>query len=120
MIVFKHEAILSFVDRLIHDREFAEWFVAQSSQALSSYNLTPRDLQDVSEVLGSERHQPEVARALQPTLRLLVSLCDDADVGDDPRTIEHRFGGLERELQEARLRIAQARQVRPRPWWRFW
>jgi hypothetical protein len=119
MLVFKHEAILIFVDRLVRDREFAEWFVAGPEQALASYSLTTRDLRDVADVLDADRYQPELAQALQPTLRCLLGLIDEARLDDAPDRVPARCTRLSEELTATRERLSVAR-ARRRPWWKFW
>jgi hypothetical protein len=119
MLVFKHEAVVTFVDRLVRDREFAEWFVAGPEQALASYSLTSRDLRDVADVLDADRYQPALARALQPTVRCLLGLVDDARPDDSADVVLARCARLSEELVATRDRLSTARASR-RPWWKFW
>src|SRR5438046_1270758 len=118
MVVFKHEAILSFVDRLIHDQEFTEWFVARPAQALASHSLAARDLQDVVDVLATGRGDSHVARALQPTMQLLLVLSAEGNSGGGDT--EERYARLICELKAARERLVLARDKAGRHWWKFW
>ena len=120
MLVFKHEGLLAFVGRLTHDREFCEWFAAQPTGALASHGLAASDLQDLAAVLRSDRHQREIAEALQPTIQVMLNLIAAGDVGDEPSQTEERLALLDSELRAARERLAIARSHRPRPWWKFW
>jgi hypothetical protein len=118
-LVFKHEALLTFVGRLIRDREFAEWFVARPSEALASHGLTDRDVEDMADILATDRHNPRLARALLPTVSLLVDLieCDASPNG--PGELAQRIDRLTSELQRTSERLAVARSE-TRPWWQFW
>lgn len=120
MLVFKHEALLTFIDRLIHDREFAEWFVAEPEQSLRSYGLAAVDLQDVADVLVRDRGQPAIAGALQPTVQFLLGVVGEARGGDDPELVSRRFARFQVELTSTRERLAAASQPRVRRWWKFW
>ena len=120
MLVFKHEGVLAFVGRLVHDREFCEWYAAQPSQALASHGLAPCDLRDLAAILRTTRHQREVAAAMLPMIDLLLDVIDEADAGDAVSRPEQRLARLDAELQSVRERVAVARSQRPRPWWKFW
>ncbi|HVB96980.1 MAG TPA: hypothetical protein VNG11_04560 [Chloroflexota bacterium] len=120
MLVFKHEAVLTFVGRLVHDREFCEWFAAEPFQALSSHGLSVRDLEDLNDVLRTDRHQPEVAAAMQPLVEVLVKLFNDSRQGIAASTPDERISSLNAELHQVRDRLAVARRQPPRPWWKFW
>jgi hypothetical protein len=118
-LVFKHEALLTFVGRLIRDREFCEWFVDRPTQALSSHGLTERDVQDMADVLVSDRHRPRLAEALRPTVALLLDLieCEGQPASDD--IVATRIDQLHQELRLTSDRLAVAR-TEERPWWKFW
>lgn len=118
-LVFKHEAMLTFVGRLIRDREFSEWFVARPLQALASHGLSAHDLQDVADVVATDRRRPELARALQPTLALLLELIEAPGTVGESSDVAVRHARLATELQAAHDRLAAARAER-RPWWKFW
>jgi hypothetical protein len=118
-LVFKHEALLTFVGRLIRDREFSEWFVARPSQALASHGLTERDVQAMADVLASDRQRPRLAEALRPTVALLLELCEceRMPASDDSEAI--RMDRLHQELRLTSDRLVVAR-TEERPWWKFW
>lgn len=120
MLVFKHEVILTFVGRLIHDREFCEWFAAQPTLALASHGLAARDLQDLAAVLRTDRHQREIAVAMQPTVQVMLDFIEGGDSGGEAPSFEERLARLDSELRAARERLAVARAHHPRPWWKFW
>ncbi len=117
--VFKHEAVLAFVGRLVRDREFAEWFVARPTQALASHGLTDHDIREVAEVVRSERHEPHLARALQPTVAMLLACIEEATPSEDSLVFHDRYDRLDAELRATHDRLALARQA-VRPWWKFW
>ncbi|HVC34630.1 MAG TPA: hypothetical protein VNL16_14060 [Chloroflexota bacterium] len=119
MLVFKHEVLLAFVGRLNHDREFCEWFAAQPSRALASHGLVRRDLQDLAAILRTDRHQQEIAAALEPAVQVLLDLDEDAEDAGRGSTPEERLARLDAELRAVRDRLAVAR-TRRRPWWKFW
>lgn len=120
MLIFKHEVLLSFVGRLIHDREFCEWFATQPGQALASHNLSVRDLEDLASVLQTERQQPEVSAALQPMVGLLLDLAADAGTDPEGTRAAVRLERLRAEIDIARQRVRETRMRRSRPWWKFW
>jgi hypothetical protein len=117
-LVFKHEAILTFVGRLVHDREFAEWFVTRPAEALASHGLSARDLRDTTEILTSSRHRPELSRALLPTVLLLLEL-SQSPPSSGTAELADRVERLTTEIHLTSERIAVARSE-PRPWWKFW
>jgi hypothetical protein len=119
VIVFKHEALLAFMQRLVRDREFCEWFAAQPVSALASYGLAPRDLSDLVAVLHDARSQREIAAAMEPVVQSMLRIVEDAE-GPAPSDSCGRLRLLEEELQGARERVVAARRQRPRPWWQFW
>lgn len=116
MLVFKHDALLGFIDRLVRDREFAEWFVAHPDQALASFSLSVGDLRDICEVVEADRYERQFARALRPTMELLLELA----AGEPEGGVDERCARLRDELRSTRGRIAAARSERSRPWWKFW
>jgi hypothetical protein len=118
-LIFKHEAVLTFVGRMIHDREFAEWFAARPSQALASHGLSPQDVRDLADVLSSERRQRDLAVAMQPVVTTMLTLVDtDRDIeGSDEARLRGEL--LQAELIAARERVAATR-AQARPWWKFW
>lgn len=116
MLVFKHEAVLGFIDRLVRDPEFAEWFVVDPRQALASYSLAASDLGDVCDVVEAGRYQQHLARALRPTMELLREIAENPA----PDLVRERCGRLQDELRSTRGRVATAREERRRPWWKFW
>lgn len=120
MLVFKHESVLSFVGRLVNDREFCEWYAAQPSQALASHGLAPCDLRDLVAILRSTRSQRDMAAAMLPMIELLLDVCDEANASDGGSRPEQRLAKLDAELRSVRERVADARTRRPRPWWKFW
>ncbi len=120
MLVFKHESVLAFVGRLIHDREFCEWYVAQPSKALASHGLAPCDLRDLATILRTTRNQREVAAAMLPMIELLLDVIDEASFGDEASHPEQRLAKLDAELRSVRERVAEARTRHLRPWWKFW
>jgi hypothetical protein len=117
--VFKHEALLTFVGRLVRDREFSEWFAARPRGALASHGLTERDVRDVADVLAVERSRRAQARALQPTVATMLKLIDEGESSDDPVAAADRFARLDSELHAARTRLEEVRRS-ARPWWKFW
>lgn len=119
MLTFKHEAFLAFVERLLHDREFSEWFVSQPGEALATHSLSVQDLQEVNDVLQAERYEPNLSRALRPTLSLLLEVIREAHRPEDPNATRTRLARLEDELGATRLRVSEAR-TKSRPWWKFW
>lgn len=119
MLAFKHEGILAFVERLLRDREFSEWYVSRPTQALASHGLSSRDLADVDEVLRGNRFRPDLSQALRPTVQLLLQLAAEAGDTDQPEVIERRWERLDEQLRVTRQRVAEAR-ARNRPWWKFW
>lgn len=120
MLVFKHEGILTFVGRLVHDREFCEWFASQPTGALASHGLVARDLQDLAAVLRTDRRQRELATALQPVVETLVEIVAEADDDGQTSLPAERLERLDVELRAAQERLAYVRAQRPRPWWKFW
>ena len=120
VLVFKHEVLLTFVGRLIHDHEFCEWFATEPSSALASHGLAPRDVQDLAGVLRTDRRQREFSEALQPMVQVLLDLIDDAQADVGNSRAQDRLERLDLEIQSARERVADARTRRPRPWWKFW
>jgi hypothetical protein len=118
-LVFKHEAMLTFVGRLIRDREFSEWFVARPLQALASHGLSAHDLHDLADVVATDRRSPQLARALQPTVALLLELIEAPVTGAGSGDVAIRHAWLATELQAAHERLAAAR-AEARPWWKFW
>ncbi|HEX5418109.1 MAG TPA: hypothetical protein VFZ25_20835 [Chloroflexota bacterium] len=119
MLTLKHEAFLAFVERLLHDREFSEWFASQPRDALATHGLSARDLRDVDEILHAERYEPRFSRALQPTITLLLELLD-ADVRPEVgATPVQRWARLQDEIQRTRERVTEVRAT-SRPWWKFW
>ena len=120
MLVFKHESVLTFVGRLVHDREFCEWFATEPIAALSSHGLRVGDLEDVVDVLRSDRRQPEVAAAMQPLVEVLVQFINESRQGPWARTPDERISSLDMELHHVRDRLAVTRTQRVRPWWKFW
>ncbi len=118
--VFKHDAVLTFVGRLVRDREFSEWFVARPEQALASHGLTPADVHEVADVIQSESRHGQIAVALQPTIAFLVEMIDTARDDDPADQIAERCRRLNEEVQAAHDRLAEARARQPRPWWKFW
>jgi hypothetical protein len=120
VLVFKHEAVLTFVGRLLRDREFAEWFAARPDEALASHGLELQDLRQVADLVQSDRYRPELSRALQPTVQLLVGIVEAADGAESDLVAAARWQRLDDELRLARDRVAQARRQSARPWWKFW
>jgi hypothetical protein len=120
VLVFKHEGLLAFVGRLIRDREFCEWFVVQPRDALGSHGLEVRDLEDLAAVLRTDRHQRDVASALQPMIEALLNVIGEAESGDAISRPEERLERLDSELHSVRERLAVVRARQPRPWWKFW
>jgi diadenosine tetraphosphatase ApaH/serine/threonine PP2A family protein phosphatase len=120
VLVFKHEGVLAFVGRLVHDREFCEWYAAQPLQALASHGLDPHDLRDLAAILRSDRHHRDVAAALLPMVEVLLDVVEEAETGDATSRPEERLARIDSELQTARERVVVARARRPRPWWKFW
>jgi hypothetical protein len=118
-LVFKHEALLTFVGRLIHDREFCEWFVARPTQALSSHGLTQRDVQDMADVLASDRHRPRLSEALRPTVGLLLEMIEGERLAVSDDRLADRVDRINQELRLTSDRLAVARSEE-RPWWKFW
>jgi len=119
LLTLRHEAFLAFVGRLLHDREFSEWFASQPISALASHGLRGQDLRDVAEVLNSERYEAHLAHALRPTVALLIDMVENARPSEAPDAASARYARLEEELQTARVRVSSAR-ASTRPWWRFW
>ena len=117
-LVFKHEALLTFVGSLIRDREFSEWFVSQPTEALASHGLSDRDVQDMADVLTNDRHQPQLARALVPTVSLLLEVID-REASATSSDVTMWVDRLNAELQSTSNRLAIAR-TEARPWWKFW
>ncbi len=120
MLVFKHEGVLAFVDRLVHDHEFCEWYAAQPSQALASHGLAPQDLRDLIAILRSHRQHRDVAIALLPMIQVLLEVVEEAESGEGTSRPEERLARIDTELQIARERVVVARARQPRPWWKFW
>jgi hypothetical protein len=120
VLVFKHEAVLTFIGRLVHDREFCEWFASEPSDAMSSHGLTTRDLEDVADVLRTDRRQPEVAAAMCPMVDVLLRLIEESRQGHVASSPAERLSLLDSELRQVHERLAVARSYRMRPWWKFW
>jgi hypothetical protein len=118
-LVFKHEAVLTFMGRLVNDREFSEWFASRPAQALASHGLSIRDVQDVADVLSRERQQRHVAEALEPVVLTLLEVIDQGAVAEDSDAITQRFARLRTEFSDAHDRLAAARR-QSRPWWKIW
>ncbi len=118
-LVFRHEALLTFVGRLLRDREFSEWFAARPSQALASHGLSQRDVRDMADVLANERQRPRTARALLPTVNLFLELIATEPTANGSVDFDNRAGRLDAELQSTRERLVLARGE-SRSWWKFW
>lgn len=125
--MWKHEALLSFVDRIAHDSEFREWFVISPPEALASYGLGIRELRDLETVLTQERRQRELAEALRPLVRRLVEAAEvpaRSGLGSGYGDAIHQemYLRLTAEVDASRPRLAAAREAqrRRRPWWKFW
>jgi len=121
--MWRHEALLSFVDRIARDSEFREWYTTNPSEALASHGLRARELRDLEQVLAVERSQREVAEAMRPFVRLLAETANSTDGdGSADLTPELRFAQLTSEVGTLRARLAAAREAqrRRRPWWKFW
>lgn len=116
MLVFKHEAVLGFIDRLVRDPEFAEWFVTNPSEALASYSLEASDLREVEDVVETGRYEQQLAHALAPTVRLIREIAESSASSGTAA----RYRLLRDELHGTRERVAIARAARSRPWWKFW
>ena len=112
-MVFKHEAVLTFVGRLTRDREFCEWFAADPCQALGSHRLEVEDLRDVAAVLQSDHRRPDVSAAMRPMIDTLVRMIEDGGSSDEAAA--GRLACLDGEIQAVRERLAVARTQR-RPW----
>lgn len=119
MLTFKHEAFLVFVERLLHDREFSEWFASHPLQALAAHGLTVQDLRDVDEIVHAERYEPRLSRALQPTITLLLEILDAEERGSGEATPIQRWARLQDEIQRTHERVTEVRAT-SRPWWKFW
>ena len=119
MLTLKHEAFLAFIERLLHDREFSEWFASQPASALASHGLSSRDLHEVDDILGAERYEARLSRALRPTVALLIAMVDTESLPDPLDPVPDRFARLEEELRATRERVSDVRAT-TRPWWKFW
>ena len=115
--VWRHDAILTFVNRLTRDQEFREWFAESPSEALASYGLKESDLRYLARALRWETAQREVAGALLPFVEMLIEAAEghaqEADIA---------YARLTSKIDELKGQIpeAQARDRSARPWWKFW
>ena len=119
MLTFKHEAFLAFVERLLHDREFSEWFASQPAEAMATHGLSIQDLRDVDEILHAERYEPRLSRALQPTITMLLEILDTAEQERVDATPIQRWARLQDEIKRTHERVTEVRAT-SRPWWKFW
>jgi len=118
-LVFKHEALLTFVGRLVRDREFSEWFAARPTQALASHGLQPRDMKDMADVLMNDRNRPKLATALLPTVNLFLDFIEKEPIASTEQDVAGRVAMLDGELRSTHERLQLARTA-SRSWWKFW
>lgn len=112
-------AVVAFVERLMRDPEFREWYFLDPKASLASHQLQPADLYDVAQVLADARlggSRPVVREALRPLFDLLLRALDE------PAERPALLARCEALLVIARERTQQlaAEERRSRPWWRFW
>lgn len=112
-------AVVAFVERLMRDPEFREWYFLDPEAALASHHLEPRELYDVARVLADARlggARPVIREAVRPLFDLLLRALDE------PAERPALLARCEALLSVARERTRQreAEERRHRPWWRFW
>jgi hypothetical protein len=118
-LVIRHESLLTFVGRLLRDREFSEWFVASPSQTLASHGLARSDMRDVADVLAHYQKHLRTAQALAPTVDLFLEIIDGEESAATYGEVVDRLDRLEAEMQMTHDRLVAAR-LEPRVWWKFW
>lgn len=111
-------AIVAFVERLVRDPEFREWYFSEPEAALGSHELRPADLHDVARLLSEGRwggSRPVVRDAVRPLFDLLLQALHEP--GERPALLRR----CEALIVIARERAQQeVEEQRRRPWWRFW
>lgn len=111
-------AVVAFVERLVRDPEFREWYFIDPEAALASHQLDPTELQDVARLLAEGRWggtRPVVREAIRPLFDLLLRALHA------PSERAALLSGCEALIAVARERAQQEVEAqRRRPWWRFW
>lgn len=114
------KALVAFLERIVRDKEFREWYIAEPQRALASYGLREGELADLAHFLdeAAVRGQlpPEVRDALRPLVRTLARMA-----GAGPQVLPELQAECERLIAEGQRLAAERKTARrARPWWRFW
>src|SRR5205085_2719975 len=111
-------SLLTFVDCLLSDEEFLEWFAAAPLASLVSYGMTGEEIEDVGDVLASETVRSSLAQALVPFVEAIRETMARSEQPWD--TAQSRLIALQLELARTRDRIALARRSTQPIWARIW
>ena len=114
-------SILAFVERMVRDSEFREWYVARPREALASHGLDGESLQQLYHVLEWGGPYRQTAHLLKPLVDYLVACWkggDEEDVVVVRQRYEHLTGQIEK--LKGRTEFGEAFLRQSRPWWKFW
>lgn len=111
-------AVVAFVERIVRDPEFREWYFVDPGAALVSHGLEAADVRDVAVLLAEGRWgggRAVVRDAVRPLVELLVRALDEP--GERAALLSQCAELVAATRDRARQRAEEQRQ---RPWWRFW